>query len=316
MSIKENISEVFDIEISALIQVKNQISQDFINAIELIAASKGKLIVTGMGKSGHIGKKIAATLSSTGTTSVFMHPAEAIHGDLGMIEQNDIVLGISFSGETDEILKLIPSLNRLGVPLISITGNTKSTLANNSKYTINISVEKEACPLALAPTSSTTATLVVGDAIAISLMKHKNFQAKDFAIFHPGGSLGRKLLCKVSDEMKKHNLPLVMSYSNISEVIMKISEGMIGLAIVCNENNLLLGVITDGDLRRAMQSYQQNIFNLKASDIMTSDPKTISKEVLIGDAENLMMEGNVNSLIVTENDIVIGVLAQRTIKYN
>lgn len=313
MDIYNTLNQVFEIEINSLLKVKNQINDQFVKAVELIHHSKGKVIVSGMGKSGLIGGKISATLSSTGTTSVFMHPGEAIHGDLGIVREEDILILISYSGETDEILKLIPSLNRMNVPIIGITGNPTSTLALNATAFINAEIETEACPLDLAPTSSTTAALVVGDAIAVALMKLKNFKVSDFAVFHPGGSLGRKLLCKVKDEMKSTDLPTIHKEATIQDVIISISKGMLGLSVVTNDSNHVVGIITDGDLRKAMHINGDAIFKLKAQDIMTLQPKTIDENLLIGEAEAMMKEKNVNALLILENMSLKGILCQRHI---
>ena len=268
---------VFEIESKQISNLKNLLTNDFIKIINLIAKSSGKLIISGMGKSGIIGKKIAATLASTGTPSFFIHPGEAYHGDLGMIELNDIVLLISNSGETDEILKLIPFLSSQKNKTIAMTGNPNSTLAKNTQYHLNIRVEEEACPLKLAPTSSITASLVMGDAIAVALMKTKNFKEANFAKFHPGGSLGKRLLTRVSDVMISDSLPLIKPKASLMEVLDKITTGKCGIAIVLNEkSNLPVGVISDGDLRRQMKKNENAFFKFCAEQIMTSRPKTIN----------------------------------------
>ena len=274
MDIKKLAQEVFEIESKEIANLSKRLTDDFEKAINAILQSSGKLIVSGMGKSGIIGKKIAATLASTGTPSFFLHPGEAYHGDLGMIEENDIVLLISNSGETDEVLKLIPFLKYQKNCTISMSGNDDSTLAKNTNYHLNIAVDKEACPLFLAPTSSTTATLVMGDALAVTLMKLRNFKEENFAKFHPGGSLGRRLLTTVGDVMKKKNLPIISSQATIKEVIQKISEGKLGLVVII-DNNKIMGIITDGDIRRTMESREKDFFNLKAEDLMSIHPKLI-----------------------------------------
>ena len=280
-------------------------ARDFEHVIHAIHQSSGKLIVSGMGKSGIIGKKIAATLASTGTPSFFLHPGEAYHGDLGMIEHNDIVLLISNSGETDEILKLIPFLKYQKNCTISMSGNEESTLAKNTKYHLNISVEKEACPLLLAPTSSTTATLVMGDAIAVTLMKLRDFKEENFAKFHPGGSLGRRLLTTVGDVMKKQELPTISSNATIKKVIQNITEGKLGLVVVLEEHKIK-GIITDGDIRRAMESQEKEFFSLKAKDLMSTDPKLIDVHEKLITASTIMSKNKINSLLVvnTNNDFV------------
>ena len=290
---------VFEIESKQISNLKNLLTNDFIKIINLIAKSSGKLIISGMGKSGIIGKKIAATLASTGTPSFFIHPGEAYHGDLGMIELSDIVLLISNSGETDEILKLIPFLSSQKNKTIAMTGNPNSTLAKNTQYHLNIRVEEEACPLKLAPTSSITASLVMGDAIAVALMKAKNFKEANFAKFHPGGSLGKRLLTTVSDVMISDSLPLIKPKASLMEVLDKITTGKCGIAIVLNEkSNLPVGVISDGDLRRQMKKNENTFFKFCAEEIMTSNPKTINYGAKLIEASNIMSKCKINSLIV------------------
>ncbi len=308
MSIKTIAQEVFQIESDAILNLSNSLTDDFDKVIDTILNSKGKLIISGMGKSGIIGKKISATMASTGTPSFFLHPGEAYHGDLGMIEKSDIVLLISNSGETDEILRLIPFLKNQNNIVIAMSGDNHSTLAKNSNYHLNISVEKEACPLQLAPTSSTTATLVMGDALAIVLMKLRGFRDTDFAQFHPGGSLGRRLLTHVEDIMRSDNLPFVDEDSAIKEIIQTLSLARLGLVIVQNSDKKVVGIITDGDIRRAMESQEERFFQLRARDIMSSNPKTIDKREKIIVAQNLMSHYKVNSLLVQEIDNIIGVI--------
>ena len=305
MDIKKLAQEVFEIESKEIANLSKRLTDDFEKAINAILQSSGKLIVSGMGKSGIIGKKIAATLASTGTPSFFLHPGEAYHGDLGMIEENDIVLLISNSGETDEVLKLIPFLKHQKNCTISMSGNDDSTLAKNTNYHLNIAVDKEACPLFLAPTSSTTATLVMGDALAVTLMKLRDFKEENFAKFHPGGSLGRRLLTTVGDVMKKKNLPIISSQATIKEVIQRISEGMLGLVVII-DNNKIIGIITDGDIRRAMESREKDFFNLKAEDLMSNQPKLISESDKLISASNIMSQHKINSLLVVNksNDLV------------
>ena len=297
MEIKKLAQEVFEIEAKEIANLSNRLTEDFEKAIKAILESSGKLIVSGMGKSGIIGKKIAATLASTGTPSFFLHPGEAYHGDLGMIEENDVVLLISNSGETDEVLKLIPFLKHQKNCTISMSGNDNSTLAKNTNYHLNIAVEKEACPLLLAPTSSTTATLVMGDAIAVTLMKLRNFKEENFAKFHPGGSLGRRLLTTVGDVMKKDKLPITNSEATIKEVIQKITEGKLGLVVILDKNQIK-GIITDGDIRRTMESREKEFFGLNAKDLMSSHPKSIQENDKLISASNLMSENKINSLLV------------------
>ena len=308
MDIKKLAQEVFEIESKEVANLSKRLTDDFEKAINAILQSSGKLIVSGMGKSGIIGKKIAATLASTGTPSFFLHPGEAYHGDLGMIEENDIVLLISNSGETDEVLKLIPFLKHQKNCTISMSGNDESTLAKNTNYHLNIAVDKEACPLFLAPTSSTTATLVMGDALAVTLMKLRDFKEENFAKFHPGGSLGRRLLTKVGDVMKKKNLPIISSQATIKEVIQKISEGKLGLVVII-DNNKIMGIITDGDIRRTMESREKDFFNLKAEDLMSNHPKLIYESDKLISASNIMSQHKINSLlVVNESNDLVGVV--------
>lgn len=305
--ILDSAKETIGIEAKSVQDLAGLLTEDFEKAVGAIMESKGKLIVTGMGKSGIIGKKIAATFSSTGTPSYFLHPGEAYHGDLGLIQDNDIVMAISNSGETDELLKIIPFFLRNGNKVIGVSGNPDSTLAKNTHFHLNVSVEQEACPLDLAPTSSTTATLVMGDALAVALMRERNFKPEHFALFHPGGSLGRRLLMTVKDVMRSTDLPVIDPQSEMEVVIHTISNGRLGLAII-EENGNLVGVITDGDLRRGMKNQRQSFMDLKAKDIMTSSPKFIDKEMKLKKAEELMMEHKINTLLVVENQKCIGVL--------
>jgi len=308
MDIKKLAQEVFEIESKEIANLSKRLTDDFEKAINAILQSSGKLIVSGMGKSGIVGKKIAATLASTGTPSFFLHPGEAYHGDLGMIEENDIVLLISNSGETDEVLKLIPFLKHQKNCTISMSNNDDSTLAKNTNYHLNIAVDKEACPLFLAPTSSTTATLVMGDALAVTLMKLRDFKEENFAKFHPGGSLGRRLLTTVGDVMKKKNLPIISSQATIKEVIQKISEGKLGLVVII-DNNKIIGIITDGDIRRTMESREKDFFNLKAEDLMSNHPKLIYETDKLISASNIMSQHKINSLlVVNESNDLVGVV--------
>jgi len=308
MDINSIAKEVFEIESKEIANLSNNIDSNFENAIKAILKSDGKFIISGMGKSGIIGKKIAATLASTGTPSFFLHPGEAYHGDLGMIEKNDIVLLISNSGETDEVLKIIPFLKTQGNITISMSGNPQSTLAQNTDFHLNISIKKEACPLNLAPMSSTTATLVMGDAIAAALMKMNDFKDNDFALFHPGGSLGRRLLTKVENVMKTDNLPVCDQNSNLKDIIHTITTGKCGLVVVINDNKIV-GIITDGDIRRVMDTNQENFFNLKAEDIMSKQPKVIQKDLKLTEASDIMGQNKINSLLVADqNNRLIGIV--------
>jgi len=299
--------EVFKTEAQAILNLQTNLNSDFDKAIHSILQTSGKVIISGMGKSGLIGKKISATLSSTGTPSFFLHPAEAYHGDLGVIEKNDILILLSNSGETDEILKILPFLHSQQNITISMTNNANSTLAKNTNYHLNISVQKEACPLELAPTSSTTATLVMGDALAVTLMKMRDFQDMDFAKFHPGGNLGRRLITKVRDIAKTEKLPICKKSDDIRIVISKISGGTFGLVVIL-ENQEICGIITDGDIRRAMENPTNNFFQIQAKEIMTKNPKTINPNSKLADAEDLMNRNRINSLLVSDNNKLFGII--------
>lgn len=299
--------EVFRIEAKSIADLANRIDEAFIEAVNLILKSKGRLVVSGVGKSGLIGRKISATLASTGTPSMFMHPVEAFHGDLGMIQKNDVFLGISYSGETEELLKIIPFIRDNRIPLIGMSGAPNSTLARNSHAHLNVKVYKEACPLELAPTSSTTATLAMGDALAVALMKARNFQPRDFAQFHPGGSLGRRLLTTVESCMRKDHLPVVKPTDNMKKVISTMNSGRLGLAIVADQLQVK-GIITDGDLRRAMDKFETSLVQMQAKQIMTSSPRMISKNMMMAEAEEMMNEHKITSLLVAEKGKLAGVV--------
>lgn len=292
--------EVFEIESKEIANLENLLTDDFEKAVKAVFECKGKFIISGMGKSGIIGKKIAATLASTGTPSFFLHPGEAYHGDLGMIEKEDIVLLISNSGETDEVLKLIPFLKSQENITIGMSGNPSSTLGKNTNYHLNISIQKEACPLSLAPMSSTTATLVMGDAIAVALMKLRDFKDEHFAKFHPGGSLGRRLLTTVESVMKKNNLPTCEKDTSIKDIVHKITDGKCGLIVVLKENKIQ-GIITDGDIRRTMETKENEFFSLKAKDLMSKNPKIIKQNEKLIEASNIMNNTKINSLVVVDD---------------
>jgi arabinose-5-phosphate isomerase len=305
MSYLDIAKEVFEIESKAVLHLCDNLDDDFSATIESIVSSKGRLIVCGMGKSGIIGKKIAATLASTGTPCFFMHPGEAYHGDLGMVTPEDVFLALSNSGETDEVIKLIPFLKDNKNILISMTGNPDSTLAISSKFHLNIAVEKEACPLQLAPTASTTASLAMGDALAVTLMKARNFRPENFARFHPGGSLGRRLLSRVENEMVIDNLPFVDSDAGILDLIETISQGSLGICIV---NGKEIGIVTDGDIRRALGAYGNSIFSISASNIMTQNPCFVEIGTRMEDALALLESRQITTLLIKENGCVVGVL--------
>ena len=298
---------VFDLEAEAILQLKNQLTDDFSHAIEHVLASTGKVIICGMGKSGQIGQKIAATLASTGTSSFFMHPAEAIHGDLGMVSANDVFVAISNSGETDEVIRLIPFLHENGNCIIAMTGKPNSTLAKNANYHLNVAVDKEACPLQLAPTSSTTAALAMGDAFAVAIMVSRQFQPENFARFHPGGSLGRKLLTKVKDIMRVLDLPFVPVDASMHDIIKQISSGRLGMTMVGDKEHFL-GIITDGDIRRFLESQGEKFHLLNAADMMSKNPKNISPNEKILPAIEKMNLSNITVLPVLEQNTVVGVL--------
>ena len=299
--IKESALNTFRAEAEAVQSLAGQLTDDFEKAVRAILATHGKVIVTGMGKSGLVGRKIAATLASTGTPSFFLHPGEAYHGDLGMIEAGDIVLALSNSGQTDEVLRLIPYLQECGNTVIAMTGNAGSTLAKNSTYHLDVSVKSEACPLSLAPTCSTTAQLAMGDALAVALMNERGFRAEDFARFHPGGSLGRRLLTRVGDVMRSEHLPTASPSSRLGEVIITISDARMGVAVILDEWKIA-GIVTDGDVRRAMLKYGARFFDITADEIMTRTPKTVSVADRLTDAEQLMQDNKIHSLIVVDRD--------------
>jgi len=307
MNFLDTAKNVFKLEAEAINDLSNLLTEDFSKSIKAILKSKGRLVISGMGKSGHIGVKISATLASTGTPSFFMHPAEAIHGDLGMLTKDDILLAISNSGESEEIIKIIPLVKRMGITLIGMAGDINSTLAKESDYFLNIAIKKEACPLQLAPMSSTTATLAMGDALSAALMQARDFKPEEFALYHPGGSLGKKLLTRVQDIMKENNLPIVSISSSFQEIIHTITSGKLGLAIVL-DNDKIAGIITDGDLRRALEITDMPRFDLVAKDIMTSSPSTITKDTMAIDAEAFMLKNKIKELLVVENSALIGVV--------
>lgn len=300
--------EVFDIESETLSLVKSQLDSSFEKSVELILQVKGRVVVTGMGKSGHIGAKIAATMASTGTPAFFVHPAEMGHGDLGMLKSDDLVLALSFSGNTDELKKVLPAIKKLGVPLISITSGKDSALARVSDCVLLTPITQEACPLDLAPTSSTTATLVMGDALAVALMKAKNFQAQDFARSHPLGSLGRSFI-QISQIMRTTEIPSVDSSANLQEILQEIDQKSLGFTVVTDKNGQILGIITDGDLRRAQIKFGPQVFGKLAFEIMNSNPKTITPDTLATQAAEILKSYRISSLVVVDNQkIPLGIL--------
>jgi arabinose-5-phosphate isomerase len=305
---------VLQTEAEAILQVKERLNGEFTAAVEAILACKGKVILTGIGKSGLVAKKIAATLASTGTPSFYMHPGEAFHGDLGMISKGDVVIALSYSGETDEVLKIVPFIHDNGNCLISMTGNCNSSLAKNSDIHLDVKVEREACILHLAPTTSTTAQLAMGDALACSLMKVRNFTSMDYARLHPGGSLGRRLLMTVGNVMHRTDLPIVDESCSATEMIQRISQGGLGLIIICRDSEIL-GIVTDGDVRRAMESKQAEFFNIHPMDIASTSPKMIAPEEKLIEAEKMMTRHKINSLLVVDsNKHLVGVIQIYDIK--
>jgi arabinose-5-phosphate isomerase len=300
--------QVFEIESQAILALRDRLDASFDRAVELLFACSGRVVVTGMGKSGIIGEKLSAKFASTGTPSLFLHPAEAIHGDLGRIVKGDAVIAISNSGETDEILALVPSLKRLGAPLVSLTGNPASNLAQASDVHLDVSIAQEACPLGLAPTASTTAALAMGDALAMALVERRGFTVEDFAVLHPGGRLGRKLL-RVEDAMHAGDqLPRVRPGTPMREVLFEMTRKRLGMTTVADEDGRLLGVISDGDLRRQMEQHGNAVFERTAADCMTRKPVTIGGRELATQALNLMEARRITSLVVVDEGRVRGVV--------
>lgn len=295
-------SEVFDIEAKAILKLKDSLGIEFDKAIDILYNTKGKVIITGMGKSGLIGKKIAATLTSTGTPSYFLHPAESTHGDSGIITRDDVVIAISNSGETQELLNLLPLIKRFGVQIISMTGNMESTLAKAGNVVLNIAVEKEACPLGKAPTASTTATLAMGDALAVCLLKKRGFTEEDFLIYHPGGALGKGIKFHVEDLMLKENLPIADENMLFTDLIKLISEHKLGMAIITDDAGRLSGILTDGDIRRVVVKYSSDITHLKAKEVMTINPKTVAQQDFAASALHLMEKYSITALAVVDDD--------------
>lgn len=288
-------------EAEAVLGLIPQLDENFDKAVELILNCKGKVIVTGVGKSGHIGAKIAATLSSTGTPSFFTNPLDVFHGDLGVMTQDDVVLAISNSGQTDELLRFIPMVLHMQIPIIGMSGNPQSLLAKYSTYHLNVQVKKEACPLNLAPTSSTTAQLTIGDALAIALMERRNFQPRDFAQFHPGGELGKRLLTTAQDVMRSEDMPILPPDMHLGEAIILVSKGKLGLGIAMVDNKIT-GLITDGDIRRAMEKWQAQFFDRTVSDIMTHTPKMVKPDTKITEIQRIMNTYKVHSVLVTDGE--------------
>ncbi len=300
----EQAKKVLRIEADAVSRLIDRVDDRFDRAVDLLLNCRGRVVVTGMGKSGHIGNKIAATLASTGTPALFLHPAEGIHGDLGMVTKGDIVIALSNSGETEELTRMLPSLKRIGIKIIALTGNPDSTLAKNSDVVIDVGVKEEACPLGLAPTASTTATLAMGDALAVVLLDRRGFKAEDFACYHPGGALGKRLLLRVRDVMHSGDaVPRVSEDAMVKDAIYEISSKKMGITAVVSKAGKLLGVISDGDLRRWMEKTEktgENLLAKKARDVMTPGPKVITRDALAAEAVAKMEADSITCLIVPD----------------
>ncbi len=308
MTTREYAIQCIKDEAQALLDLIPKLDENFDEAVEMIFHCHGKVIVTGVGKSGHIGAKIAATLSSTGTPSFFTNPLDVYHGDLGVMTKDDIVLAISNSGQTDELLRFLPMVLHMQIPIVAMSGNPRSLLAKYATCHLNVSVSKEACPLNLAPTSSTTATLAMGDALAVALMEKRNFQPKDFAQFHPGGELGKRLLTTAQDVMISDHLPVITPEMNLGDAIIAVSQGKLGLG-VAERDGVIAGLITDGDIRRAMERWKAESFNKTVADIMTVHPKTVSPHAKISDIQQIMNRHKVHSvLVVDEENHLLGVV--------
>ncbi|MEY3541451.1 MAG: hypothetical protein RLZZ204_263 [Bacteroidota bacterium] len=306
-SLQEIAKNTLTLEANSILELREFINQEFENVVELLLTAKGRLVISGIGKSAIIGQKIVATLNSTGTPSIFMHAADAIHGDLGMIREEDIVMIISKSGESPEIRVLVTLIQNLGNPLIAMVGKIPSALAEGASYILNTTVSQEACPNNLAPTSSTTAQMAMGDALAVCLMEAKGFTSADFAKFHPGGALGKKLYLRVNDLSKLNEQPSVMETSTLKEVIVEITKKRLGLTAVINENNELTGVITDGDLRRMLEK-GVDLEKTTAKDIMSVSPKTVAQDALAVQALDIMRKHNITQLLVAEDKNYAGVI--------
>jgi arabinose-5-phosphate isomerase len=308
--IKTLAEAVLNVEAEAITHLKRQINDDFIRACGHMLACEGRIVITGMGKSGHIGNKIAATLASTGSPAFFMHPGEASHGDLGMITPKDVVVALSNSGETDEILTILPLIKRMKVPLITLTGNPGSRLATAADVNLDVSVEKEACPLGLAPTASTTAALAMGDALAISLLEERGFTSDDFALSHPGGRLGRRLLLHISDIMHgKEGIPAVAADATLGQALLEMSNKGLGMTTIVDADGKLLGVFTDGDLRRLMDHTHVDVHNMQVADHMTTSPRHVRGDMLAAEALQMMEQYKINALpVVNADNIVVGAM--------
>lgn len=312
MNYVELSKNVFDLEIEELKKVRDRVGIEINEAVELIFNSKGRVVVTGIGKSGIIGKKIAASMASTGTQTLFMNAAEGLHGDLGMIYKDDIVIAISNSGSSKEVLDLLPSIKKIGAKIIAMTGNMNSILAKEANLILDIGIEKEACPMNLAPTSSTTATLVMGDALTVSLIKRRNFKPENFAIYHPGGALGRRLLTRVEDLMHT-TLPIVSQDSTLNDIVYEISSKRLGMTLVYDIERTLVGLITDGDIRRSVFDNFDDLKAITAKDIMTQNYKFINKTQMANEALEVMETNKISSLVVLEDKNVQGIITMHDV---
>ena len=301
MNARDLAIQCFKDEAAAVLGLTEKLDEGFEQAVELLYKCKGKVIVTGVGKSGHIGAKIAATLSSTGTPSFFINPLDVFHGDLGVMTPDDVVLAISNSGQTDELLRFIPMVLHMQIPIIGMSGNPESLLAKYSTCFLNVGVEKEACPLNLAPTSSTMAQMAMGDALAVALIEKRHFQPRDFAQFHPGGELGKRLLTTAQDVMRSDDMPVLPPEMHLGEAIILVSKGKLGLGIA-EVDGQIVGLITDGDIRRAMEKWQAEFFDHTVSDIMTRTPKTVKAETKITEIQKIMNQYKVHSVLVIDDD--------------
>ncbi|MBR4533422.1 MAG: KpsF/GutQ family sugar-phosphate isomerase [Bacteroidaceae bacterium] len=289
-------------EADAILNIIPQLDDEFDRVVELIAQCQGKVIVTGVGKSGHVAAKVAATLASTGTPSFYLNPLDAFHGDLGMISTSDIVIALSNSGNTDELLRIIPSLSERKITLIGVSGNADSLLARHSDHHVLLHVPHEACPLNLAPTSSTTAQMALGDALAIALMEVRHFKARDYAQFHPGGSLGRRLLTTARDVMRTEDLPVCSTSTPLSEAVILVSRSRLGLVVPVTADGRVAGIITDGDVRRAMERLQDRFFSVNVSDVMTTSPKCVREDMKINEIQQLMFRCKIHAVLVTDEE--------------
>lgn len=295
--------KVLKIEADAVLALTEKLNSNFEKAVEIIFNSKGRVVVTGMGKSGLVGKKIAATLASTGTPAFFLHPAEASHGDLGMVTSDDVVIAISNSGETEELIKLVPFLKRFNVALITLTGNTESALSKSSDIVLDTSVKEEACPMGIVPTASTATAMAMGDALAVTLLIKRDLKEEDFAMFHPGGNLGKKLFIKVKDLMHTGDaLPVVSPDAAMTNAVVEISSKRLGVTLVLEADRKIIGIITDGDLRRGIERCGRTFFDMKAEEVMTKNPKTVGEDELAAKALSIMESYSITSLVVPDGD--------------